>query len=556
MRPRPGWFVVLLILAACRTEVSRLDDVQRMAYGVKPAVVRVTSLATADFVPEPELIEALRVSFDAHGVRPSAQEVKSVETGAGGSGTGFIVHPDGFILTSAHVIEPTRDRAALERELRRNGAVATVLRFASVDVIRSLYVRDDIEKLVAKVAQRGTLRNVQTTARVELSNGEALPYAVRAHSPMFSEGGNDLALLKIERKNLPILSLADSDRVHLQEPVWAVGYPSVASSTDDVLGGWLSGESDLEATFNPGSITAMKRTVANVPLFQSNVAIYAGNSGGPAVNRNGEVVGISSWGHSSADQIRFLLPINLARALLAKAAIAPNQPGAFNRSYRGALEAAAGGEWLEAKENLDRARALFPNSPDLIRFTRDAEEQIRNLPVWRLYPRSSAGVAALLVVGALFGISRLRRPARPPLEVPAVKREHFVVPEGRRGEAAEGGISATVVDDISKLREAAATPLGRLTVLNGDKAGERFGLGGSGIRIGRETAVCEIVLENPKVSRLHAEVVSIDGRVLLIDRNSSNGTYVNDRKIDRHYLRDGDIIYFGGRNAVAVAFHS
>jgi pSer/pThr/pTyr-binding forkhead associated (FHA) protein len=98
--------------------------------------------------------------------------------------------------------------------------------------------------------------------------------------------------------------------------------------------------------------------------------------------------------------------------------------------------------------------------------------------------------------------------------------------------------------------------LGRLTILNGERAGEKLGLGGSGIRIGRESAICEIVLENPKVSRLHAEVVSIDGKVLLIDRNSSNGTYVNDQKIDKRFLQDGDIIYFGGRNAVAVAFNA
>lgn len=102
----------------------------------------------------------------------------------------------------------------------------------------------------------------------------------------------------------------------------------------------------------------------------------------------------------------------------------------------------------------------------------------------------------------------------------------------------------------------AQSVLGKFTILTGERAGEKLGLGGSGIRIGRESAICEIVLENPKVSRLHAEVVSIDGKVMLIDRNSSNGTYVNDQKIDRRVLRDGDIIHFGGRNAVAVAFHA
>ena len=48
-------------------------------------------------------------------------------------------------------------------------------------------------------------------------------------------------------------------------------------------------------------------------MFQSNVAIYRGNSGGPAVNRDGEVIGISTWGHTDAEAIKFLVPINVAR---------------------------------------------------------------------------------------------------------------------------------------------------------------------------------------------------------------------------------------------------
>ena len=132
-------------------------------------------------------------------------------------------------------------------------------------------------------------------------------------------------------------------------------------------------------------------------------------------------------------------------------------------------------------------------------------------------------------------------------------RRRQVPPPGRR--ALHRGDAAAAFGQPGPAG-AAVRLLGRFTILNGSRAGERLGLGGSGIRIGRETSICEIVLENPKVSRLHAEVVSIDGKVLLIDRNSSNGTYVNDQKIDKRYLKDGDIIYFGGRNAIAVAYHA
>ena len=130
----------------------------------------------------------------------------------------------------------------------------------------------------------------------------------------------------------------------------------MASSTDDVIGGWLSRDSDLEATFNPGTITAIKRNVANTPVFQSNVAIYRGNSGGPAVNRDGEVIGVSTWGHTNAEQIKFLVPINVARQFLAEAGVTPNSDGEFNAHYRAALDAARDGRVGRREEGARAAR--------------------------------------------------------------------------------------------------------------------------------------------------------------------------------------------------------
>jgi hypothetical protein len=179
---------------------------------------------------------------------------------------------------------------------------------------------------------------------------------------------------------------------------------------------------------------------------------------------------------------------------------------------------------------------MYKGSPDLIRFRHDADRALKTLPPWRLHPVASGVAAAsigLVVIGGTLLLTQRRNRFPVPVEVAATVET--VMPN-------EGGLAALM--------------LGRFTILNGTRAGQRLGLGGSGIRIGRESAICEIVLENPKVSRLHAEVVSIDGKVMLIDRNSSNGTYVNDQKIDKRFLKDGDIIYFGGRNAVAVAYHA
>jgi serine protease Do len=538
--------LTLLIALGCRREPSGIDDATKIAYAVKPAVVRINAYATARFHCRTDAIRDVRDRMNVAGLNVSARDLSRseeiLETGAGGSGSGFGIHPDGVLMTSAHVIAPTRDRARLEDELRRNGAIAALVGHFAVEQLRDLYRDDRLEPYVRQLASAGWLSNVVVVDEVELSNGEKLPFTIQRYSPPLSEGGADLALLSVRRRNLPTLDIGDSDATRVGESIWAVGYPALASSTDDVIGGWLSRDSDLEATFVPGTITAIKRNAMNVPVFQTNVAIYRGNSGGPAVNGNGEVIGISTWGHKDADQIKFLVPASVARTFIAQAGVTPNVAGDFSKSYRSALDDAVNGRWLSAQRNLAAAQKLLPNAPDLIRFKRDVDRGLRALPFWRLHPVGSgvgAVAAAAVIAGFLTIRSRQKKSSFPSV---AVRSDTMVAP----------GVRGNTAPIPTKGRYSL---LGRFTILNGSRAGERLGLGGSGIRIGREQAVCEIVLENPKVSRLHAEVVSIDGKVLLIDRNSSNGTYVNDQRIEKRFLRDGDIIYFGGRNAVAVAFH-
>ena len=534
--------LIVALLGSCRRAPAKLDAVQQMAYGVKPAVVRISAFATAAFRYPSSAIRAVENELHHEGAALEARGVEddatlSVDTGAGGSGSGFIIHPNGMILTSGHVVAPTRDTTQLERDLRRNGAIAALVKHFPVDQLRTLYRGEGLDRYIGIVAAAGQVTKVTIVNNVELSNGETLPFRILRFSPALSERGTDLALLQIERKGLPLLLLGDSESVRVGDSIWSVGYPAVASSTDEVIGGWLSRDSDLEPTFNPGTITAIKRDVNNTPVLQSNVAIYRGNSGGPAVNRQGEVIGISTWGHTDAEQIKFLVPINVGKAMLATAKVPPNVEGDFNQRYGAALEAANKGRWTEARTQLDAAAPLFPKSPDVMRFSNDINRAVEQMPLWSLHPFATSTAVVVAIAFVAF-IAIPRRPRIPKELQVATTVETFVSPNGRDADSTN------------------ARMLGKFTILNGSRAGEKLGLGGSGIRIGREGAICEIVLENPKVSRLHAEVVSIDGKTMLIDRNSSNGTYVNDQKIDKRFLKDGDIIYFGGRNAVAVAFHA
>lgn len=537
-RPAALAFLVAMTVSACRRDMPHLADAPRLAYGVKPAVVRVSALATAEFRYPAEAIDDV-----ASGLGITARNVPAgtgvVETGAGGSGSGFIIRADGYILTSGHVVAPTRDIASLERALRRNGAIAALVKHFPIDQLRSSQRDSSLGPFVDALAKVGVIEKMRIVDQVVLSDGETMPFTVRGYSPALSERGADLALLHVEHQNLPALPLGDSATVSVGDSIWAAGYPSVASSSDDVIGGWLSRDTDLEATFSAGAITAIRRDVAGHEVLQSNVAIYPGNSGGPVVNHRGEVIGIAGWGPPTAEQIKFLVPISVARPFVAKAGIRPVVDGEFNRSYGAALEAASRGDWPEARGDLDVAAGLFPNSPDLARFGVDVDRALL-VPGWWQLHRTAVLLIGVLLVGlaAITAVAILRRAHVRGLEQDAESDFATVPPAPRDATGA-----------------AAPRLLGKFTILNGSRAGERLGLGGTGIRIGREQAICEIVLENPKISRLHAEVVCMDGKVLLIDRNSANGTYVNDQKIDRRELRNGDIIYFGGRNAIAVEFH-
>lgn len=539
-------------IPACGRSEAKLEGVERIAYSAKPAVVRVNALATAEFrYPVGAVTEIARnLGTGALNLPAGNESLGSLETGTGGSGSGFIVHSDGTILTSAHVVAATRDRKAVESDLRENGSIAALLRHLPVEVLRDLHRRGDLDGIVSGLASKGGLRNVTITNEVELSNGERHPFTIKGFSPPLHQKGTDVAVLEIKRQNLPTLELGDSEAVQVGQSVWAIGYPAVASSTDEVIGGWLARESDLEATVIPGIITAIKRNTANTPVFQSNVAIYHGNSGGPVVSQDAKVVAISTWGHTTAEQIRFLVPVNVANKMLSQAGVRANEPGSFDRSYRTALDEAGKGNWTVARRELGAASVFFQNSPDLLRLRSEAERAIEAKPFW-LHPAVAAGAVAIVILPLItLLIRRVRSPARTALAGSGMKGDvSFTISPAPRG-ASEGLTEAVPLAGSSE------SILGKLTILNGERAGEKLGLGGSGIRIGRESSMCEIVLQNPKVSRLHAEIVSLDGKVLLIDRNSSNGTYVNDRRIDRQVLQDGDIIYFGGRNAVAAAFHA
>jgi len=87
-------------------------------------------------------------------------------------------------------------------------------------------------------------------------------------------------------------------------------------------------------------------------------------------------------------------------------------------------------------------------------------------------------------------------------------------------------------------------PFGKLVIIYGDHAGREYRLGPKRVLVGR-TDQCDITLNDSSVSRKHASIEAKDGRFLLQDLKSTNGTLVNGKSIDVYLLNHGDKIRIG-----------
>lgn len=120
----------------------------------------------------------------------------------------------------------------------------------------------------------------------------------------------DIAVLKIDKKNLPVLPFGDSDRLRVGEWVLAIGSPF--------------GE-ELEHTVTAGIVSAKGRSGMGITQYedfiQTDAAINPGNSGGAMINLKGELVGINSaivTGGQGFQGVGFAVPINLAKNIMDK----------------------------------------------------------------------------------------------------------------------------------------------------------------------------------------------------------------------------------------------
>lgn len=218
---------------------ARLNFIAEAVQKVGPAVVRIDAARSVSQVPSAEFRNPLFRRFFGNSEAPQPSR-RRVQNG---TGSGFILSSDGRIVTNAHVVEDS-----------------------------------DIVTVVLKDGRE--------------YEGEVLG----------ADEVTDVAVIKINADNLPVVNLGKSDDLIPGEWAIAIGNP---------LG--------LDNTVTVGIISALGRSSRQVGVpdkrvsfIQTDAAINPGNSGGPLLNAQGEVIGINTAIRADAQGLGFAIPIETA----------------------------------------------------------------------------------------------------------------------------------------------------------------------------------------------------------------------------------------------------
>ncbi len=207
-------------------------------------------------------------------------------------------------------ITPVDDIQAVEAVAKK--AISSVVGITTVQVQRQFIWEQEVEGIGSGViidSNGYILTNSHVIAdgkakriNVHFENGDTLPGQVLWNDPAL-----DLAVLKVDAKNLPVAELGDSDSLEVGQLAVAIGNPLGLDFQRTVTAGVISG---LNRSIRIDQYNIMEN------LIQTDASINPGNSGGPLLNAKGEVIGINTAKVQTGEGLGFAIPINLTKPII------------------------------------------------------------------------------------------------------------------------------------------------------------------------------------------------------------------------------------------------
>jgi S1-C subfamily serine protease len=565
-----AFFVIATLLPMQRAfVVSAVSDGERLAMYSKPAVVRIVDGAVG------------QILFAPPGISPQVYNVQAIALGSG-----FFISSNGYIATNAHVVSMTHDGEDKAKQ---------TLFLQLVQQIAQQYGKDPRSINTSFIDQHSQLQSFQLLHHVIIPDGTALPFEIKQYGAPTGEGndqGKDVSIIKIEVKNAPILKLADSDKVQLQDHVTVIGYPGAA---DTFNSGLLSNKSALEATINDGKISAKKQASSGAPILQTSTAATHGNSGGPVINDQNEVIGLLTFrgdtiNGQEVSGFSFIVPSNTVMEYV-KSAGATNTEGPTDTLYREGLGYYWDQYYSSAIPKFEEVKRLFPQHSEVDRLVQSSQQakaegkEKSGFPFWIV----AVIVGVLFLLGLLliiliigFVIMRRRKGKKPSPAGPDSGKHHPtpapapaasspspapsyakpaapmspppVVVAGDQGMTVDLSRTIALTEDGDSFKP----NYGSIKFVSGPLSGQQFDIKADGDFIGRDGGSSQIVIGDPRISKRHVWIGVKGGRVVIADQNSRNGTFINDPKsarVTETSLNAGDVVILGESDVARFEYH-
>jgi serine protease Do len=507
---------------------EKLTEEQMTAYRTRPAVVLI---------------------YSGMYVKIALKSGQQFEVPNYGSGSGFFINPDGYLVTNGHVVDIYKkymdDKNGYAQQVLNNTIIQKIIqefkqsngREPSQEEIQKEYMKF-MKDQQPQVVDHGAINYVL------LSNSETLRFELKKFSPSIPDGGKDIAVLKIERDNCPVIMLGDSSKLNLQQPVFTIGFPAVVDPKRFPL---LEQKNTLKSSITRGSISALKTDYKGMSVIQHDSATSPGNSGGPTVDIHGNVIGVHSYAATEYDGFKFCVPINAAKEFIRDAGVEFNKTSEFTTVFNKLMDSVWEGRWFDAQTEVSTALAYMKNEPDLEKLQQLTLRRISEMgffeKIWRQNKMVVIiAVVLLILILVVLKISFTPSSAEEPAPIPAQEPEAAAPPE-----------------DKTKLAEDEATVMegeiaGTLTVLvKGEELGT-FNITSAPTIIGRDPQTASVLIKNEIVSKNHLKVIPKADQFFLVDLGSTNGTYVNGEKISETLVTPDDMVQLGKRGDIKLVF--
>ncbi|NOT52373.1 MAG: trypsin-like peptidase domain-containing protein [Chitinophagaceae bacterium] len=302
-------------------------------------------------------------------------------------GSGFIVTPDGYVITNAHVVdendEETRKSFAqqafqeiLDNDL--NGMEETMGRKLTEDEANALLdanswyfsqtmevsrITKEFAVVIGITGKGGKIEPMNVPAKL-VTMGAAIP-------------GKDVAILRItEKHTYPTIRIGDDKDLRVGDQLYVLGYPAVATFHP-----LISEESMSEASLTRGLVSAKKNMKGGWEVLQTDASITHGNSGGPVMNERGEVVGLATFGSIDAQRgqevqgMNFVVPATIVNEFIRKADIEPDMSD-ISLAFESAMDLFDKDRYKKALEKFKEVKDMNPSFPFIDKYISDSERNI------------------------------------------------------------------------------------------------------------------------------------------------------------------------------------